>query len=121
MGAPLIIKYTYLAECSFEAENLEKIKSKMRELVTSLFSLCKDESTDYTKIKALDSPICRGFLIMKSGRHTTITIELNEVINIAFITLSSSKQVASDDIDRLVINFFNPKHFNSRFIERYLP
>jgi hypothetical protein len=121
MGAPLIIKYTYLSECSFETENLEKIKSKMRDLVNSLFSLCGDESTDYTKIKTLDSPICRGYLIMKSGRHSTITIELNDVINVVFITLQSSKQVASDVIDRLIINFFTPKHFNSRFTERYLP
>jgi len=49
MGKPLVIKYTYLAECSFAPENLEKNKKNMREMIDSFFSLCDDKSSDYTK------------------------------------------------------------------------
>jgi len=121
MGKPLVIKYTYLAECSFAPENLEKSRKNTREMIDSFFSLCNDKSSDYTKVKTLDDELCKGILINKSSNHSSVTLELNEVINTIIITAHCSKSFIGGDLDKIIINHFSPEHFISRVIERYLP
>mgnify|MGYP003675005178 CR=1 FL=1 len=121
MGKPLIIKYTYIAECSFDSEHLEKSRINTRELVDSFFLLCDDKSNDYTKIKTLDNELCRGILINKSSNYSSITLELNEVINTVLITAHSSKSIVTGELDNIIIKQLTPNHFHSQIIERYMP
>lgn len=125
MGKGLIIKYTYLSECSFQNqinnEKIEKTKKNIRVLIDSFFSQLGDKSDDYTKIKSIDNECCKGFYISKTASFSSITVELNEVITSLLININCSKSFVSGDIDNLIIKLLSPDHFNSRFIERYMP
>lgn len=125
MGKGLVIKYTYLSECSFQNqinnEKMEKVKKNIRELVDSFFSLLEDKSTDYTKIKTVDNDLCRGFYITKSSSYSSVTVEVNEVITSLLVNINCSKSFVSGDVDNLIIKLLSPDHFNSRFIERFMP
>ena len=121
MGKPLVIKYTYFAECSIHPEKIEKTKKNIRELVANLFSCCEDKSEDYTKLKPLDNAMCKGFLILKSSSFSSVVLELNEVINTILITLHCSKSIVAAEMDKIIIHLLTPEHFNSSIFERIMP
>lgn len=125
MGKGLVIKYTYLSECSFQNqinnEKIEKTKKNIRALVDSFFSLLGDKSDDYTKIKSIESECCKGFYISKTASFSSITLELNEVLPFLLLTINCSKSFVAGEVDNLIIKLLSPDHFHSSFTERYMP
>ena len=121
MGRPIVIKYTYLAECC--SCNQEKMidEKNIRTLVDSLFLFLEDKSSEYTKIKIIDNDFSRGKLILKSSNHSHLIIETKETIDVVLFTIQSSSAFNSTEMGNIIIKHLKPDHFNDNYIERILP